>query len=674
MKITYVTMLAAAACMASGLMVTGCAGPSTRVLPRESSSAYEAVIDEIPVLEEVNPYYLQEELDILTASQRFSGSRGESDAARYMEQLLTDYGYEVDRQRFRYGDPKGTFVTGTNLEAVRRAPSEDADILIVSTHHDTAAGSRGAWDNASGTVIWLETARLVSKLPTDTEVRFVSVSGSEDGWLGARHYVDSLTKKERERVIGCIEIDAMGYVSESRIVLGTPDGKATMLGDMVKESVWDVLEETWQYEIRQQKGYLAFTRAQIPSLCLTQVRDAYEAGTPMDVVEIVDIERIAQIVNVMTQTVSEIMSLDSPSMLAKSRFMNDLRDDAHVRVQDEEIGFGDTREQTELRLGIAGDKQAENTDASGRNMERYEYRMKWFDVDQMLLTSYYFTDGRLDMVGIDGDGAGVEFDDMKERLTSWYGEPESESEGPSGIQYVWRSALHRTRAELIPGSDGYDVELYAYEPEWTLLETFLWGEDAGENKAAAADRRMKLLLERISLLCPKQSAVPIDRINIYTDGIGGTDGYVEKAESGQQETEVGREIYLDLEDALTEDGNWRDETATNKLILRLYGELLERENPDGIADLFAQQFPELPDDGTSRVETGIEPGVMMEPAQGVPDFADSFAMFVLAGQPEETEGDWNQRILFFYGFENMVAYRSQVQENLDYLQKERQTE
>ena len=288
MKITYVTMLAAAACMASGLMVTGCAGPSTRVLPRESSSAYEAVIDEIPVLEEVNPYYLQEELDILTASQRFSGSRGESDAARYMEQLLTDYGYEVDRQRFRYGDPKGTFVTGTNLEAVRRAPSEDADILIVSTHHDTAAGSRGAGDNASGTVIWLETARLVSKLPTDTEVRFVSVSGSEDGWLGARHYVDSLTKKERERVIGCIEIDAMGYVSESRIVLGTPDGKATMLGDMVKESVWDVLEETWQYEIRQQKGYLAFTRAQIPSLCLTQVRDAYEAGTPMDVVEIVD--------------------------------------------------------------------------------------------------------------------------------------------------------------------------------------------------------------------------------------------------------------------------------------------------------------------------------------------------------------------------------------------------
>lgn len=696
MKITYGAMLAAAACMASGLLAAGCAGPSTRVLPRESSGVHEAAPEEIPVLEEVNPYYLQEELDILTASQRFSGSRGESDAARYMRQLLMDYGYEVERQRFRYGNPEGAFVTGTNVEAVRRAPSEDADILIVSTHHDTAAGSPGACADASGVVTWLETARLVSRLPTDTEVRFVSVSGSEDGWLGARHYVDSLTAKERARVIGSIEIDALGYAAENRIVLGTPDGKATMLGDMLKESVWDVLGETWQYEVRQQKNYLAFTRGQIPSLCLTQARDAYEAGTPLDLPGTVDIERVSQIVNVMTQTVSKIMSEDTPSMVAKSRFMNDLRDDAYLRTRDEEPGFGDTLKQTEQRLGLEGRKQSVNTDNSGRKIERYGYRMKWFDVDQLLLTDYYYVDGKLDTICIDGDGAGVEFEDMKERLASWYGEPVSESQGPSGTEFTWEDSIRRTKARLAPGADGYEVELQVYEPEQQVLGEFMWNKEAGAYEVSAgmdrdsegqstaedgqretAEKRMKFLLEKVNDVYPEETSGQISRITVYTDGIGASAGYVKQsghregenagndAASDSQENGRGSwQFYIDLEDALTTDGTWRDETATDKLLVRLYGELLAEENPDGIADAFAQEFPAEPGDEASRAEPGLKPGEITEPAQEFPDFEDSFVLFVLAGQPESQTGDWNRRIQFFYGFERMTSYRNQVRKNL----------
>ncbi|MDO5407049.1 MAG: M28 family peptidase [Eubacteriales bacterium] len=694
MKITYGTMLAAAACMAAGLGLTGCAGPSTRVLPRESSGAYETPLDAIPVLEEANPFYLQEELGILTASQRSSGSRGESDAARYMQQLLKDYGYEVSRQRFRYGDPEGTFVTGTNVEAVRRAPSEEADILIVSTHHDSAAGSPGACESASGVVTWLETARLISRLPTDTEVRFVSVAGSESGWIGARHYVDSLTAKERARVIGCIEIDGLGYVSEEQIVLGTPDGRATMLGDMVKEAVWDVLGETWQYEVRQQKNYLAFTRGQIPSVNLGQAREPYEAGTPLDQPGTVDIERVAQVVNAMTQTVSEIMSTDTPSMLAKSRFMNDLRDDAYVRVRDEALGFGDTVKQTELHLGVSGREQSVNTDSSGRKLQCREYRMKWFDVDQLLLTDYYYVDGKLDTISIDGDGAGVEYEEMKGRLTSWYGEPDSESEGPSGIEYGWRDPVHRVKARLVPESDSYQVELQAYEPERQVLGTFVWDAASGcygvseEPEDPLTMQRMKILLDKVNDIYPEESAGKIDRILVCTDGIGAVDGYVDRigaddealSEDGgshSQEDEAGEnsqssedtgtavwELGIDLEDVLTAEGKWRDETAADRLLVSLYGELLERENPDGIAEEYVRQFPSGPGEEAARAQTGVRPGEGTDADLGLPDFAESFTMFVLAGQPEDPMGDWSRRVQFFYGYRDMTAYRKLVRKNL----------
>ena len=53
------------------------------------------------MVEEVNSFYLQESLGILSASARPAGSREEDSAARYIQKLLKDYGYAVSRQRFR---------------------------------------------------------------------------------------------------------------------------------------------------------------------------------------------------------------------------------------------------------------------------------------------------------------------------------------------------------------------------------------------------------------------------------------------------------------------------------------------------------------------------------------------------------------------------------------------
>ena len=174
-----------AAVLLTAAVLSGCAGPSTKVLPQRQSGTMQEVPDEVPVVEEVNSFYLQESLGILSASPRPSGSRGEDNAARYIQKLLKDYGYMVNRQRFREKSEHEE-ILGTNVVAMRPAEDPDADIILICTWHDSAPESPGAGNNASGVSVFLETARILSGIPTDTEVRFVSLSAHEKDALTQR--------------------------------------------------------------------------------------------------------------------------------------------------------------------------------------------------------------------------------------------------------------------------------------------------------------------------------------------------------------------------------------------------------------------------------------------------------------------------------------------------------
>lgn len=153
-----------AAVLLTAAVLTGCAGPSTKVLPQRQSGTMQEVPDEVPVVEEVNSFYLQESLGILSASPRPSGSRGEDNAARYIQKLLKDYGYTVNRQRFREKSEHEE-VLGTNVVAMRPAEDPDADIILICTWHDSAPESPGAGNNASGVSVFLETAGSCREFP-----------------------------------------------------------------------------------------------------------------------------------------------------------------------------------------------------------------------------------------------------------------------------------------------------------------------------------------------------------------------------------------------------------------------------------------------------------------------------------------------------------------------------
>ncbi|WP_249685385.1 M28 family peptidase, partial [Bacillus velezensis] len=79
--------------------------------------------------------------------------------------------------------------------------------VVVSSHYDSVVGAPGANDSASGTGLVLELARAFQNVETDKEIRFIAFGSKETGLLGCDYYVNSLSQKERDRILGVFNAD-----------------------------------------------------------------------------------------------------------------------------------------------------------------------------------------------------------------------------------------------------------------------------------------------------------------------------------------------------------------------------------------------------------------------------------------------------------------------------------
>jgi len=122
------------------------------------------------------------------------------------------------------------YETSRNVVATR-TPSDGTDdsrpIVVFSGHYDSVALSPGANDNASGTAGVMELARLLARVPTAADVRFLACGGEEGGLVGSRHYVAQLTDGERERVVANFNMDMIATAGpdQTTLFVNTLDGE-----------------------------------------------------------------------------------------------------------------------------------------------------------------------------------------------------------------------------------------------------------------------------------------------------------------------------------------------------------------------------------------------------------------------------------------------------------------
>ena len=118
---------------------------------------------------------------------RREGTQRNEQANEWIEEQLRSWGYEPQRHHYTFrGEPRWQ-VYATKVGAT--APGE---MVILGGHMDGLGGGEAVNDNASGTALVMEIARVLASpdVETDRSVRFILWNNEETGLNGARAYVE----------------------------------------------------------------------------------------------------------------------------------------------------------------------------------------------------------------------------------------------------------------------------------------------------------------------------------------------------------------------------------------------------------------------------------------------------------------------------------------------------
>jgi hypothetical protein len=119
--------------------------------------------------------------------------------------------------------------TARAANVIADLPGRQGGVVLLGGHLDSVASGPGINDNGSGSALVLEVARQARRLHVRPRhgLRFAFWGGEELGLLGSRSYVQSLSGRQRSRILGVLNFDMVGSPNFGRIVYmgdGAPQG------------------------------------------------------------------------------------------------------------------------------------------------------------------------------------------------------------------------------------------------------------------------------------------------------------------------------------------------------------------------------------------------------------------------------------------------------------------
>ena len=102
------------------------------------------------------------------------GSPRTQAAAAYIAAQLRTAGADVHIETFESQGIRGANVIAT-------LPGDSPEFVVLGAHHDSAPGATGAYDDAAGVGVVIETARVLASLPRPRTIVIASFDG-EEAW------------------------------------------------------------------------------------------------------------------------------------------------------------------------------------------------------------------------------------------------------------------------------------------------------------------------------------------------------------------------------------------------------------------------------------------------------------------------------------------------------------
>lgn len=140
---------------------------------------------------------------------RVPGSEAHLATHDVLREALAQHGMTARELPFTWsGLPDATLL---NFEVTLGEVSDDGPILILGAHYDSVRNSPGADDNGSGVAVLLALAPRFAARTPPCELRLVLFDAEEQGLVGSRAYVQQLPADERERIVGVVNLESVGY-------------------------------------------------------------------------------------------------------------------------------------------------------------------------------------------------------------------------------------------------------------------------------------------------------------------------------------------------------------------------------------------------------------------------------------------------------------------------------
>lgn len=86
---------------------------------------------------------------------------------------------------------------GFNVIGEKTGSEFPDEIAVICGHYDSSMGISGAADNAGGTAVMMELARIFASQPTKRTLRFIAFGGEETGLHGSTFYANELARKAK---------------------------------------------------------------------------------------------------------------------------------------------------------------------------------------------------------------------------------------------------------------------------------------------------------------------------------------------------------------------------------------------------------------------------------------------------------------------------------------------
>ena len=193
--------------------------------------------------------------------------------------------------------------TATNV--IGLIPGSDPELkdnhIIIGAHFDhlgdnmNGSYNPGALDNASGTAVMMELARIIkeSKTPPKQSILFIALNGEESGLCGARYYCKNPVSPLEKAVM--INLDMVGSAAKVPLTIAIASSKSddSLRDDLAKYA--DNLGISYIKEYEGASDHAAFDNFGVPAVCLINMDLAYGYHSPHDTIKAVDGARVQEI-------------------------------------------------------------------------------------------------------------------------------------------------------------------------------------------------------------------------------------------------------------------------------------------------------------------------------------------------------------------------------------------